>query len=70
MAEETPTLGADVLIQINPLRRDSVSPAQLVDQHYRIVAVAAELVRGLLRRNAAFRSAGPPGDEGDYFPFR
>jgi hypothetical protein len=56
VAKETAPLGADVLGQINLLRRDLVSPAQLVDQLNRIVAVDAELVKGLLRRNAAFRS--------------
>jgi hypothetical protein len=69
VVEETGPLWADVLIQIDLLRRDLVSPAQLVDQLNRIVAVDAELVKGLLRRNAALGSAGPLGDQGDHFLF-
>jgi hypothetical protein len=70
VVQETAPFGTDVLVQINLLCRDLVSPAQLVYKLNCIVAIYAELIKSLFRRNAMFWSASLPSNQSDYFLFR
>ena len=69
VVEETAPLGTDVLVQINLLRRNLVSPAQLVDKLNCIVAIYAELIKIF---SGVMLCSGLPvfRNQSDYFPLR